>query len=96
MYLSFLDNDMNREKKRKSLCVKHPFTTFAKDNTASVLDLLGIEEQDLQMSIKQRLGISALNVVLNAKEKVLQKGMREESLLSMWVGFHHYLLVLVQ
>lgn len=58
------------------------------NNTASVLDLLGIEEQDLQMSIKERLSISALNVVLKAKEKTLQKKMRDEFLLSMsswWV-----------
>lgn len=64
------------------------------NKTPLVLDLLGIEEQDLQISIKERLSISILNVVLKAKEKILQKKMRDETLLSMWVGFHHHLLFL--
>lgn len=52
------------------------------NKTPLVWDLLGIEE-DLQISIKERLSISILNVVLKAKEKILQKKMRDETLLSM-------------
>lgn len=48
-------------------------------NTLSVLDLLGIDEHDLQVCIKHRLSISSLNIVLKAKEKILQKEMRDES-----------------
>lgn len=66
------------------------------DSTPSVLDLFGIEDQVLRMCIKVRLSISPLNLVLKAKEKILQekilqKKMRHESLLSTQAGFHHHL-----
>lgn len=66
------------------------------DSTPPVLDLFGIEDQVLRMCIKVRLSISPLNLVLKAKEKILQekilqKKMRDESLLSTQVGFHHHL-----
>ena len=61
------------------------------DNTPSVLDLLGIEEQDLWTCIKERLSISPLNLVLKAKEKIK---MRDESLLSAQAGFYYHLLFL--
>lgn len=57
------------------------------NNTLSVLDLLGIEEQDLWTCIKERLSISPLNLVLKAKEKIK---MRDESLLSV----HYHVLFL--
>lgn len=60
------------------------------DNTLSVLDLLGIEEHDLCVCIKQRLSISPLNLVLKAEEKILQKEMRDESQLPMWAVLHHH------